>query len=173
MLVRRRCQERSEQPPGSRENSVTSREDGSGAQRRAAAACAKRSETILIVDDEEALLTLTKRILMSVGYTVLTATTGHDAIQIWEANRADIKLVLTDVEMPQMGGRIMVERLRLLCPGLKVLYMSGYTDDAELRHGIGGSEVNFIGKPFNAAALRGKVRESLDRESDSGFNTAP
>lgn len=144
-----------------------SREDGSREQGQAVAACAKGSETILIVDDEEAVSQVTKRMLESVGYTVLTASNGHEGIRIWEANRDDIRLVLTDVEMPKMGGRFMVERLGALCPGLKVLYMSGYTDDAVLRDGVRDESVQFIGKPFTAAALTGKVREVLDRGSVS------
>jgi len=121
-------------------------------------------ETVLVVEDEEAVCNLAKRILGAAGYTVLTAANGGEALLVCERHPERIHLVLTDVVMPGMGGREFAERLAKLRPGIKVLYMSGYTDDAIVHHGTLDPGTRFIGKPFNAADLTRKVREVLDEE---------
>jgi CheY-like chemotaxis protein len=120
------------------------------------------NETILVVEDEEAVCNLAKRILGAAGYTVLVAASGADALAKCERHSDEIHLVLTDVVMPEMSGRTLAERLAKLRPGIKVLYMSGYTDNAIVHHGTLDPGTKFIGKPFNAADLTRKVREVLD-----------
>jgi CheY-like chemotaxis protein len=125
------------------------------------------TETILVVEDEEAMLGIVKRILRAAGYTVLTATTPSEALLTSDAHQGKVHLVLSDVVMPQMGGRALAERLALDRPGIKVLYMSGYADDAIVHHGTLDPGTNFIAKPFSAADLNRKVREVLDSETAS------
>jgi signal transduction histidine kinase len=117
--------------------------------------------TILVVEDEESIRDICKRILGAVGYTVLTAATGSDALATCEQQAGEIHLLLTDVVMPRMGGRGLAERVTSLRPGIKVLYMSGYSDDAIAHHGTLAPGTHFIAKPFSAADLVGKVREVL------------
>jgi CheY-like chemotaxis protein len=119
-------------------------------------------ETVLVVEDEEAVVNLAKRILVAAGYTVLTAANGSEALQTCEHHPGEIHVVLTDVVMPGMSGREFAEQLAKVRPGIKVLYMSGYTDDAIIHHGALAPGARFIGKPFNASALTRKVREALD-----------
>jgi CheY-like chemotaxis protein len=108
--------------------------------------------------------TLTARILGSAGYTVLTAASGEEALAAANRHGADIALLLTDVVMPRMSGPMLVERLGAVCPTAKVLYMSGYTDEAIVHHGVLEPGTRFIGKPFVADDLSRKVREVLDEE---------
>lgn len=122
----------------------------------------KGTETILLVEDEDGVRGLTSRILQSSGYRVLDAANGHDALKRIEEYQGPIHLVITDVVMPAMGGRQLVEKLRDRLPTVKVLFMSGYTEDAVLRRGIQESESDFIQKPFTADSLRDKVRQVLD-----------
>jgi PAS domain S-box-containing protein len=120
------------------------------------------TETILVAEDEEAVHDVAKRILREAGYTVLAAATASDALLTCQAQQGNVHLLLTDVVMPQMSGRVLAERLALERPGIKVIYMSGYADDAILRHGTLAPGTHFIGKPFSAADLTKKVREVLD-----------
>jgi PAS domain S-box-containing protein len=122
------------------------------------------TETILVVEDEEAIRNIAKRILGEAGYTVLTAATAGDALLTCKAHRGEVHLLLTDVVLPQMGGRMLAEALAVARPGLKVLYMSGYADDAILHHGTLAPGTHFIGKPFSAVDLTRKVREVLDTD---------
>jgi len=101
-------------------------------------------------------------ILENHGYTVLEATDGEDALRLCFENSAHIHLLLTDVIMPGMSGRLLTERIAAVCPTLPVLYMSGYTDDAIVRHGILEEDLFFLQKPFTRESLLGKVRESLN-----------
>jgi len=106
---------------------------------------------------------LTRHILQMQGYAVLEARDGEQALQVAEEHQGGFQLLLTDVVMPRMGGRRLAERLAQAHPGLKVLFLSGYTDDAVVRHGVLEAEVAFLQKPFTPSALAEKVRDVLDR----------
>jgi len=122
-------------------------------------------ETILLVDDEKSLRKLGKRVLTEAGYHVLEASDGAMALRIAAEQVGEIDLVLTDVEMPTLGGRGMVDELHELSPGLRVLFMSGYTDNEILRRGIRTSETDFLQKPFTAESLCAAVRAVLSKPS--------
>jgi two-component system, cell cycle sensor histidine kinase and response regulator CckA len=130
-------------------------EEGAGASLRGA-------ETILLVEDEEAVRSLVKNILEGFGYKILLATCGDEALALCKQHPAPIPLLLTDLVMPGMGGRELADRLKLLYPDMKLLYMSGYTDDTILRSGTLGRAEAFIGKPFTPQAIARKVRGVLD-----------
>jgi PAS domain S-box-containing protein len=123
---------------------------------------AVRGETILVVEDDEAVRSIATRMLAGAGYQVLTAANGGEGLLTCEAHAGEIHLLLTDVVMPQMGGRVFAERLAQVRPGLKVLFMSGYTDDAIVHHGILDPGTHFVSKPFTQAELLAKVRDVLD-----------
>ncbi|MCR4339822.1 MAG: PAS domain S-box protein [Gemmatimonadaceae bacterium] len=120
------------------------------------------TETILLVEDNAGLRRLATRVLEPAGYTVLLASTGEEALQLLERHEEQVHLLLSDVVMPGMSGRQLAERLAQTRPGMKVLYMSGYTSDTIVRHGVLEAQVPFLNKPFTAAALLRKVREVLD-----------
>ncbi|MFL5544513.1 MAG: PAS domain S-box protein [Gemmatimonadaceae bacterium] len=120
------------------------------------------SETILLVEDEETVRNLATRILRKQGYTVLSARHGREAEGIAGEYRHDIHLVITDVVMPEMGGRDLASALGALRPDVPILYVSGYTDDEIVRRGVLEPTMAFIEKPFTANALLRKVRELLD-----------
>jgi PAS domain S-box-containing protein len=120
-------------------------------------------ETILLVEDEEAVRNIAKLTLQSFNYNVLAAENGKEAIRLCEQFTDPIHLVITDVVMPEMGGRQVAERLTACRPGIKILFISGYTDDAVVRHGISQAEVAFLQKPFTPMVLAAKVREVLDQ----------
>jgi CheY-like chemotaxis protein len=118
-------------------------------------------ETILVVEDEPAVRRVAARILRSHGYQVLEAENGEDALGLLE-RIAPPDLVLTDLVMPKMGGRDLARLALARIPALKVLFMSGYTDDAETRHDLLTREIPFLRKPFDVAELALRVREVLD-----------
>jgi PAS domain S-box-containing protein len=120
------------------------------------------SETILLVEDDETVRTLTRTTLEEAGYKVLQAANGAEAVPICEQYSETIHLLLTDVVMPGISGRVVADRLNGLRPHMIVLYMSGYTADAIVHRGVLNAGVNFIAKPFATAALTRKVRELLD-----------
>jgi PAS domain S-box-containing protein len=120
------------------------------------------SETILLIEDEPALRRLARRVLEAKGYTVLEAQDGAAALQLCEQHKGAIDLLLTDVVMPGLSAREVVAALCARRPGLKVLYMSGYTSDATLRERVSGATSAFLPKPFSGQELATKVRAVLD-----------
>ena len=120
------------------------------------------TETVLIVEDEEQILLLSRRILEQFGYRVLTASTPEDAFRLAEEQEGDIHLLLTDVILPEMNGKVLKERIEAVRPGIKTLFMSGYTADAIARRGILEKGVDFLQKPFTLMSLARKVRQVLD-----------
>ncbi|MGH2729354.1 MAG: response regulator, partial [Actinomycetota bacterium] len=121
-------------------------------------------ETILVVEDEEAVGAIVARILTRHGYEVLSASTSREAIDIFEARDGAIDLLLTDVVMPEMSGKLLAQQLQALRGGLNVLYMSGYADDIVAREGVLGEGEKLIQKPFGANDLLLKVRDVLKHE---------
>jgi two-component system cell cycle sensor histidine kinase/response regulator CckA len=119
-------------------------------------------ETILVVEDEEAVRSLSRHILEGSGYRVLEARNGREALHVAEKLTGRLHLLLTDVVMPEMGGAELARRLSAFRPGLKVLYLSGYADDAVIRHGALDREVSYLQKPFTTESLIRRVREVLD-----------
>ena len=121
------------------------------------------SETVLIVEDDKEVRKLAVRILKRQGYTVLDGSYGAEAFNVCRQHKGPIHLLLTDVVMPGMDGRALSESLSQLHPEMKVLYMSGYTDDAIIRHGVMEKGMNYIQKPFTVSGLINKVREVLGK----------
>jgi len=122
------------------------------------------TETVLLVEDEPAVSRLACRVLEAQGYTVLRAANGEDGLLVAREHKgAPIRLVVTDVIMPQMGGKVMADWLQSTNPGLKVLFTSGYTDDALAHHGVLDPGVAFLPKPYTPATLTRKVCELLDQ----------
>jgi two-component system, cell cycle sensor histidine kinase and response regulator CckA len=121
------------------------------------------SETILLVEDEEMVRDLSKEILEEYGYAVITAPNGKEGLRICKEFEGNIDLMITDVVMPQMSGRQLAESIGALRPDTRVLYMSGYTDQAIVRHGVLAEGVCFIQKPFSPDSLAVKAREVLDQ----------
>ena len=120
------------------------------------------SETILVVEDDAAVRQFICTILQDAGYRVLTARHGEHALEIWQQHENQFRLVVTDFVMPHMSGPVLIEKLRCLGPEVRVLFTSGYADDAVARHGDLNPEIPFIRKPFSSESLLRKVREVLD-----------
>jgi signal transduction histidine kinase len=124
------------------------------------------TETLLVVEDEPALRNLAQSILKARGYHVLAAANGQDALRVVRENQGEpLRLVITDVIMPRMGGKVMAEWLKVSHPDLKILFTSGYTEDAIAHHGIMEKEIDFLPKPYTPSSLAKKVRELLDDPS--------
>ncbi|MES2358817.1 MAG: PAS domain S-box protein [Gemmatimonadota bacterium] len=123
------------------------------------------SETLLLVEDDPAIRRITTRILTAAGYRVIPAGSPEEALDIADTNATDIDLLFTDVVLPEMSGRGLAEKLSARVPAMKVLYMSGYTDDIVVRAGVLEHDTLFLQKPFSQSALLSKVREALDRSS--------
>lgn len=127
-------------------------------------------EMVLIVEDEPALRNLARRILLAQGYKVLAAANGLEALQVANQHAGPaIQLVVTDVVMPEMGGKAMAEWLKATYPDLKILFTSGYTDEAIAHHGVLETGVAFLPKPYTPAILTRKVREMLDGETGTAI----
>jgi PAS domain S-box-containing protein len=126
------------------------------------------TETILVVEDEEALLRISLRTLEAAGYKVLTAANGDEALLVSAQYAGDIHLLLTDLVMPRMNGRALAQALSKARPALRIIYMSGYTDDAIVHHGVLDAGTNFLAKPFTATDLTRKVRVVLDGDITGG-----
>ncbi|MFP4349068.1 MAG: ATP-binding protein, partial [Desulfococcaceae bacterium] len=129
------------------------------------------NETILLVEDEPSILKMTKMMLERLGYQVVGARTPGEAIQLARAHVGDIRLLLTDVVMPEMNGRDLAENILSMYPNLKRLFMSGYTANVIAHHGVLDEGVNFIQKPFSRKDLGAKIREALDN-GDCGSDSA-
>jgi two-component system cell cycle sensor histidine kinase/response regulator CckA len=125
---------------------------------------ARGNETVLVVEDDPSLRDLIARVLRGLGYAVHEAVNGNDAVQmVHEGNRKKIDLLVTDVVMPRMGGRELVEKIKTVQPEMKVLYISGYTEGSITNHVVFDQEDTFLQKPFSLKDLTKKVREVLDR----------
>jgi CheY-like chemotaxis protein len=122
------------------------------------------TETILLAEDSAAVRVAVRQILERFGYTVIEATNGKVALSAAELHD-HIDLLLTDVVMPEMSGRQLAEQFSAVRPGAKILFMSGYTDDAIIRHGVLRPGTAYIQKPFSAELLGRKIRETLDRHN--------
>ena len=121
------------------------------------------TETLMVVEDDPAVRHLAVEVLQTQGYVVLSATNGQDGLNVARAHQGPpIQLVVTDVIMPLMGGKVMAEWLKVTYPDLKVLFTSGYTDDAIAHHGVLDAGVEFLPKPYTPATLARKVRDLLD-----------
>jgi hypothetical protein len=120
------------------------------------------SETIMVVEDDHSVRDLVRLMLEANGYEVLTVEDADEAARVCTERPRRIDLLLTDVMMPEVNGRQLAERLGALAPGLRVLFMSGYSDEAVHRHGVLGDHAAFLEKPFTERTLARKVREVLD-----------
>jgi CheY-like chemotaxis protein len=118
-------------------------------------------ETVLLVEDETALRTMIQEILEEAGYTVLSSASPEEAIAAAQSHPGPVHLLLSDVVMPRMGGRDLAAQVSALRPGLRVLYMSGYTDEAIVHHGMLDAGMHFLQKPFTSDDLLGRVRDLL------------
>ena len=119
------------------------------------------TETVLLVEDATAVRSVIRQVLERLGYTVLDAADGQLALEVAARHHGPIDLVITDIVMPALGGRELAERLRQVRPGIRILYTSGYTDDAIVRSGVLDAQFIFMQKPFTPETLASKVREAL------------
>jgi two-component system, cell cycle sensor histidine kinase and response regulator CckA len=122
-------------------------------------------ETILVVEDDQAVRDLTERMLTSAGYSVVSAGSGEQALRVCAERSQDIVLVVTDVVMPHISGRELADILRSKRPEVRILYMSGYTDETITDQGVLGQGDDFVIKPFGREQLLRAVRQALDRHS--------
>ncbi len=136
--------------------------------RKAAASPNRGTETVLLVEDDEAVRTLTGQILTTFGYTVHEAADGVEAARLADGLVGRLHLLITDVVMPGAGGREVAERVTQRHPAAKVLFVSGYTDDAVVRQGVLHQGVHFLQKPYSASVLAAKVRAVLDGAEHPG-----
>ena len=125
------------------------------------------TETILLVEDDPQLRQLSSSVLAHCGYNVLTASNPEEGLAICKANHREIRLLVTDVIMPRMNGRQLAEQILKVCPKIRVLYISGYTDNAIVHYGVLDPGLWFLPKPFTLSALVAKVREVLDSNSST------
>ncbi|MGE4489380.1 MAG: response regulator [Kiritimatiellales bacterium] len=121
----------------------------------------KGTETILLVEDDEAVRSLLLTVLQANGYTVLAANNAEEAVQICEEYDGELDMLLTDVVMPKKSGPQLAEHIIKLRPNIRIVYMSGYTDDAIVHHGVLDPGTAFIEKPIVPSALLEKIREFL------------
>jgi two-component system, cell cycle sensor histidine kinase and response regulator CckA len=120
-------------------------------------------ETILLVEDEAQVRAVAARMLRARGFVVLEAGDGEAALQLLQAHPGDVDLLLTDVVLPKMGGRVLAEHVVAMRPNIRVLFASGYTEDVILHHRLLKRGIALLHKPFSSDSLVGKVRETLDR----------
>ena len=124
----------------------------------------KGDETILLVDDEEMIIKVAEKILKSLGYQVLLARSGKQAIEEYKKNKDDIKMVILDMVMPEMGGGKTYDQLKKINPKIKVLLSSGYSITGEAKEILNRGCDDFIQKPFNISRLSREIREVLDKK---------
>jgi CheY-like chemotaxis protein len=136
---------------------------GSEVRTPAAEVAPRGSETILVVDDEPLVRDSLGRMLNRLGYTVLLAADGDEALRVASGHLDEVALVITDVLMPGMNGLELARELDRLSPGFKVLFVSGYTDGVLAERGILRERVEFLQKPLALSVLAGRVREVLDQ----------
>ena len=129
---------------------------------KAPPAKSRGDEVIVLAEDSAAVRSTARQILERAGYTVLEAPNGRTALEIARKRSNKIHLLITDVVMPEMSGRQLTETFASVRPDAKILYMSGYTDDAVVRHGVVSAGIDYLQKPFSSEALLRKVREVLD-----------
>ena len=146
-----------------RASNLSSENDRVREERQALSKEIQGNETILVVEDEEQVRELVIEMLQTYGYKVLGAYNGKNAIDIYNIHRDQIKLILTDVVMPEMGGKRLIETLQNFKEDTKVIFMSGYTDNAIDEEGILEPGTEFIQKPFSPFDLLKRIREVLDR----------
>jgi two-component system, cell cycle sensor histidine kinase and response regulator CckA len=120
------------------------------------------SETVLLVEDDDMIRSLVQKVLQANGYTVLLAASGDDAGRVAGQHQGAIHLLMADVVLPGPNGREVARRIEGVRPGIRVLYLSGYTDEAIVHYGVLESGIAFLQKPFTPAVLGRKVREVLD-----------
>jgi CheY-like chemotaxis protein len=125
---------------------------------------ASRGETVVLVEDEPAIIRMCQVMLERLGYQVLATGTPSEALRLAENHAGEIDLLITDVIMPEMNGRDLADRLYVLFPDLKTLFMSGYTANVIAHRGVLDEGVNFIQKPFSIKDLSVKVRATLDQK---------
>jgi CheY-like chemotaxis protein len=118
---------------------------------------------VLLVEDEDAVRDVARAVLRGQGYAVLDAAGGEEALRLADGHPGPIHLLVTDVVMPRMGGRVLAQRLTERRPGVRVLYVSGYTEDEVVRRGIAGNDLPFLQKPFTPVSLALQVRAVLDQ----------
>ncbi|MBI9084848.1 MAG: PAS domain S-box protein [Desulfobacterales bacterium] len=124
-----------------------------------------RGETVLLVEDDRSIMELGTRMLNDLGYSVLSATIPGEAIRLAKEHAGEINLLVTDVVLPEMNGRELSEQLKIPCPNLKILFMSGYTANVIAHRGVLEDGVCFMPKPFSKKDLAAKVREALDNDN--------
>jgi CheY-like chemotaxis protein len=129
------------------------------------------TETVLLVEDLRAVREVLRKILERNGYEVITAKNGAEAMELVATRARPVDLLLTDMVMPGMNGRDLSKELVALYPGLRVIYMSGYTQDAALREEAEAGQVDFLQKPFSATTLVNTTREVLDRAGNGSAST--
>ncbi|MFQ6046548.1 MAG: ATP-binding protein, partial [Gemmatimonadales bacterium] len=122
-------------------------------------------ETILLVEDDESVRRVTARVLRRQGYTVMEAGDAEEAMALLESHASRVDLLLTDVVLPGASGRAVAEMADVVSPGIKILFASGYTEDAILRHRLRDEGVNLLQKPFTIESLSEKVRKVLDGDA--------
>jgi two-component system cell cycle sensor histidine kinase/response regulator CckA len=145
---------------------VVHQKAGKGERAQTSSGASEGQETILVVEDQEKVLKLVREILEQRGYFVLHASRPLDAVAICRQHEGDINLLITDLVMPQMSGRQLAERVTAIRPAMRVLYMSGYSDNMMVSQGILGSGAAFIQKPFQISALMQKIDEVLGTTKD-------
>ncbi len=136
-------------------------EDAPKEIRQAAASLPRGTETVLLVEDEEGVRDLAKEYLEICGYKVLVAEDGHSALDIVSKHSGPIDLIMTDIVMPGLSGSDLAQKIATVRPGIRVVYMSGYTDHAMIHHGVISSDVLLLQKPFTMSTLAHKLREAL------------